>query len=618
MGTSNSLNCLNIEEEDSKNEVIEIPKEDELYPLNHLRNESIKLINEMFSNEKITEILEIKNGKMDGLEYNDISNETGKEIKNLSIDLKKIKKDKINEDILNQLNKYKKLYEDSNKTCQELIVSLEKKSKVIKAPLEDIEKEAEETYKKCRDVWEYLSKYLNYIIKGIEIKKFKYKYLEDSSSFYIFRSTENLLYTLFKGFKEFLMEDISLIEDIMKTRNNTYALLKSKTLEKLKEVISILNEGITFISEISEKINKSKNKKFFDEIKNELLENISTIDNQIYIKYNEINSYFEELNNKIRKFEKELEMYNLKEEEKWMGGIIKGVEEIRRIFKLKPLKFVIQSKDIQSPFSESLKTLNKEFGQIREIEEEVQKGIKSVNNNFCKEINIKSSETFDILFIIDITESMQDLLEEARNSIKYISDKIKKEYPGIKIRFAFEGYRDFEDIKNGEKYYTIDFEINENVFKKRLENIVAKGGGDDAEDVVGGLYAGYNMSWRSNARYTILIADAPCHGRKYHDNDVDDYYPQGDPNGLILEDLMKKYVEKNINLVLTKIDDYTDKMFKIMKDSYNEESQKSKDKPKIQTIIYDNDDEERSEFGFKELLSKTAIEIYKLYSKKNN
>ena len=73
------------------------------------------------------------------------------------------------------------------------------------------------------------------------------------------------------------------------------------------------------------------------------------------------------------------------------------------------------------------------------------------------------------------------------------------------------------------------------------------------------------MSWRSNARYAILIADSPGHGSKYHEKDAEDDYPKGDPNWLVLEDLMKKYVEKNINLCLTRIDDYTDIMFNIMK-----------------------------------------------------
>ena len=41
--------------------------------------------------------------------------------------------------------------------------------------------------------------------------------------------------------------------------------------------------------------------------------------------------------------------------------------------------------------------------------------------------------TLDLLFIMDITESMQDLLDETRDSIKYILDKIKRDSPGIDV-----------------------------------------------------------------------------------------------------------------------------------------------------------------------------------------
>ncbi len=208
---------------------------------------------------------------------------------------------------------------------------------------------------------------------------------------------------------------------------------------------------------------------------------------------------------------------------------------------------------------------------------------------FGKQIN---TVTLDLLFIMDITESMQDLLDETRNSIKYILDKIKKDSPGIDVRFAYEGYRDFADLKEGQKYYTIDFETDMNVFKNKLDEITALGGGDDAEDVAGGLHAGLNMTWRSNARYAILIADAPGHGSKYHEKDVEDDYPEGDPNGYVLEELMRDYAKKNINLCLTIIDDYTDKMFKAMKEAYNKESQKTADKPKIQEIPYDDEEDE--------------------------
>lgn len=189
--------------------------------------------------------------------------------------------------------------------------------------------------------------------------------------------------------------------------------------------------------------------------------------------------------------------------------------------------------------------------------------------------------TLDLLFIMDITESMQDLLDETRDSIKYILDKIKRDSPGIDVRFAYEGYRDFADLKEGQKYYTIDFETDLDLFKSKLDEIKAIGGGDDAEDVAGGLNAGLNMNWRSNARYAILIADAPGHGNQYHDAEVQDDYGNGDPNGLVLEELMEKYVDNNINLCLTKIDEYTDIMFDRMMQAYKARSEKVKINQKL-------------------------------------
>ena len=44
----------------------------------------------------------------------------------------------------------------------------------------------------------------------------------------------------------------------------------------------------------------------------------------------------------------------------------------------------------------------------------------------------------------------------------------------------------------------------------------------------------------------IHVADAPCHGAQYHDLDIGDDYPEEDPRGLKLDDLMKRLAEKQI------------------------------------------------------------------------
>lgn len=55
-------------------------------------------------------------------------------------------------------------------------------------------------------------------------------------------------------------------------------------------------------------------------------------------------------------------------------------------------------------------------------------------------------------------------------------------------------------------------------------------GDDFAEDVAGGLQLATKLDWKSNVRLCILIADAPCHGRKYN-SVIRDNYPKGCPKG---------------------------------------------------------------------------------------
>ena len=65
---------------------------------------------------------------------------------------------------------------------------------------------------------------------------------------------------------------------------------------------------------------------------------------------------------------------------------------------------------------------------------------------------------------------------------------------------------------------------------------------------------------------TILIADAPRHGKQYHNDDVKDDYNNEIEEGT-LEKLMKKYKDKKANIFFTciAINKHTDKMYKIMK-----------------------------------------------------
>lgn len=212
--------------------------------------------------------------------------------------------------------------------------------------------------------------------------------------------------------------------------------------------------------------------------------------------------------------------------------------------------------------------------------------IKSQKENFDKQFNLFKTDfnllveyekkifkdtNLDIMFIMDLTGSMSMWLNEAKKSVNNIIEEITDNNPGSKIRLSFIGYRDFTMAKQLRIYNSIEFSDNLKKFNKFLSNLDCYGGGDEPEDVVGALNKALEMKWESTAKYAVLVCDAPCHGKKYH-NIIYDKFENGDPDGFILEDIIQKFYEKGITFYCVEINNSTKKMFDIMKHIYNDEN----------------------------------------------
>ena len=545
--------------------------------------------------------------------------------------------------VVDRFNSFKSAFEESSQKLTDLIYAYRQKLKDLGEPVNSIKNETDRLYPKFKEAINILAQPLTIVVEGFEVEEFRKKQFKNKDVLSKFKQLLDELKATFDKYNPALDNFNNVTNDLFTTVSQSGTsfsyFIEEKMLEKIKQIPGILNEGIAIIPETCKNINKfnqeikkkqgdtqKEREDKYDEILTKALNMTRKVDNQVFNSSKSIENDFKTLEEKVSNVKKDIEdkgnSYNeyvkiLKDEGK---KIIDIVNEIRKLFDLGPVNLKFDDKDIEFPFYEYAKRLNKGFEKIEEIKVEVQKPMKLVMVVLGNQIN---TVTLDLLFIMDITESMQDLLDETRDSIKYILDKIKRDSPGIDVRFAYEGYRDFADLKEGQKYYTIDFETDLDLFKSKLDGIKAIGGGDDAEDVAGGLNSGLNMNWRSNARYAILIADAPAHGNQYHTQDVQDDYGSGDPNGLVLEELMEKYVDNNINLCLTKIDEYTDIMFDKMIKAYRARSEKSKDKPRIEIINYEEEEDIDIKAKSKEkkrtmgnLVAKTAIEIYNQYSKK--
>ena len=613
-----------------------------------LKNECITATKQVSENdEKIHENID---KTVDNLECSlDVCNYPNREVqlplsKIYTEDIPHADNDELMIKVVERFNSFKSAFEESSQKLTDLINAYRKKLSGLSEPVSNIQKETDNLYPKFKEALNILAQPLSVVVEGFEVEEFRKKNFKNEDVLAKFRQLLEELKAAFEKYNPTLNSFNEVTNDLFNTvsqSGNSFSnFIEEKMLEKIKQIPGILNEGISAIPQTSKSLNnfneEIKKKKGdtqkeredkYDEILTKILNITRKVDNQVSNSSNSIENDFKTLEEKVSTVKNDIEgkgdSYNqyvkiLKEEGK---KIIDIVNEIRKLFDKGPVNIKFDDKNIEFPFYEYAKRLNKGFEKIEEIKEEVQKPMKLVMVVLGDQIN---TVTLDLLFIMDITESMQDLLDETRDSIKYILDKIKRDSPGIDVRFAYEGYRDFADLKAGQKYYTIDFETDLDLFKSKLNEITAIGGGDDAEDVAGGLNAGLKMNWRSNARYAILIADAPGHGNQYHDNEVQDDYGDGDPNGLVLEELMEKYVDNNINLCLTKIDEYTDIMFDRMMQAYRARSEQSVDKPKIEVINYDEDEDTIEDKNKKKekkrtmgnLVAKTAIDIYNHYSQK--
>ncbi|KXS19164.1 hypothetical protein M427DRAFT_53137 [Gonapodya prolifera JEL478] len=120
----------------------------------------------------------------------------------------------------------------------------------------------------------------------------------------------------------------------------------------------------------------------------------------------------------------------------------------------------------------------------------------------------KRSTAIDCCFLMDITGSMASWIAAAKEKVTSILGALREKYPDATIRVAFVGYRDFGD---SDQFIIHDFTTPE-ALRDLIAPITASGGGDTAEDVLGGVDKVAGLGWRVGTRVLIHIADAPPHG----------------------------------------------------------------------------------------------------------
>lgn len=346
----------------------------------------------------------------------------------------------------------------------------------------------------------------------------------------------------------------------------------------IDEIENILNtfeekskDFINIIMNYSNPEEKKSAMKIFSEIQNlnnkivslindyslQLIENKKNIEKQIQSCNNDLENIRQ---NNMSSSER---MSELQEDTK---EIIKDINDLLKFCSMKKIPQItkdlkgFQLFDIKSKMEEGTKNVIKANEKLEVNLSELKAFVKE------KEEILKQVFSLDLVFIMDITGSMEKFVNFTKEKIKFIINKITEESTVI-VRLGFMGYRDDLDVKTLEYYKFPELSSDVAYFKQSLESIRV-GGGGDCEDMAGGLTRALEYDWKSKSKFAILIADAPCHGIQYHGITNFDSFPNGDPRYKI-DEIIKKYAAKEINLLCLNIVDKTKKLYENFEKYYN-------------------------------------------------
>ena len=300
---------------------------------------------------------------------------------------------------------------------------------------------------------------------------------------------------------------------------------------------------------------------------------------------NELN----ELEKKIQTM-KVISLKEIEDQKNIIEGSKKDLDEIEKKLKAKSDEITNEIQIIREKYGEKKEDLDEFtpsglvniemenfYKEVLSNTQAINEQIKIINQSLNDNMEIiKQNSRLDLLFIMDITNSMDVYLDQVKRQVLDIINEIRKECAGIEIYIGFIGYRDFSDLDFGESYINLELtEKYENIIQN-IKYLKAEGGGDIPEDLCGALEFAKEKKWKGKSRFAILVTDSPCHGRKYYDDTTENFdnYPDGDREGRNIEDYIKFLAENEISVFCLKVSPSTDKMFEIFEEVYNSNKRK--------------------------------------------
>ena len=226
--------------------------------------------------------------------------------------------------------------------------------------------------------------------------------------------------------------------------------------------------------------------------------------------------------------------------------IAEKINETRETINLKRLELpVLELEEVNvQDINSSINSMKEKIDKTNKENEKIKEELKKKTEEFINQSRL------DILFIIDSTNSINTFLDDIKQNFLKIIDEIITKCPTSIMHVGFIAYTDFSELYFGIEYKDVDFikitkneEGKKEIFKK-INELKSDGGGDTCEDLTGAFQLSLNKSWQGFSKFAILATDAPCHGKEFHDPDIEDNYPEGDPEKEILKNMLRNLLKK--------------------------------------------------------------------------
>ena len=359
-----------------------------------------------------------------------------------------------------------------------------------------------------------------------------------------------------KEFKRRNMEILSIL--------NTYLYLLIKLIKNIMKLsLTIVNgfdefnKSVTYFAEESgiktgKKIILEEYRKFAiitSEINNIFIITQKTAKKRVEQNLNKLKSYDRNLKTKYKEIYEQINQFrqSINYDKVNVNNINLGFEEI-------------------SVINDDCSKLEEEMSNIHEKIKQNYKVIESLEKEF----------RVDLLIILDTTSSMGYFIDKFKFQFLQLIQEIRKEIPEAILFIGLIGYKDIFDKELGDEYIDYEFTTNYEKLKNKIEEIEPDGGIDIPEDIPGAFQLAFDKigkTWKGDTKIAILITDSPCHGTEFHNlnqnNDEQrDEYPNGDPEGRDIKEMIRKFVKNKISLFCLELNKMTEKMYNIFKKTY--------------------------------------------------